>query len=150
MAEVPAVVSSSTPGAIRRVLGGKEYEVAPLPLRAERRWKEAADQHVEQIFALLEGAAAQQINSTADLMPALRAMKHSLFYATDTILDLCCLYSPVLAADRERIEEEAYAPEVMDVFVGIVGVVFPLDRLRSLRGLIRTPTLPSSRGQSGS
>lgn len=148
--EVSEVVSPSTPGAIRCVLGGKEYEIKPLPLKAERKWKEAADEHVDQLFGLIEGAAAQEINSSADLMPALRAMKHTLFYATDTILDLVCLYSAVVAGDRERIEEEAYAPEVVDAFVQIVGVVFPLDRLKSLRGLIRTPTSSSSRGRNGS
>lgn len=141
---------TTTPSTITAVLGGTTYEVHPLALRAERQWKQAAEQPVDALLGLLEANIGTQLNSAADLVPMLREMKTTLLYATDTILDLCCAYSPAIAMDRERIEEEAFTPEVIDLFVQIVSVVFPLARLTgALRGLGRTRTSANSPARNG-
>ena len=43
----------------------------------------------------------------------------------DILLDLLCEFVPAIAADRARIEAEAFDDEVVKAFVAVLGLVYP-------------------------
>lgn len=161
--ETPPLTGPATPADLLAILGGKEYTISPRPIKATREWKEQAEPIIDELMKMIanlptstgdltalatggtgSGGGGLMSTSVADMLPILMDVKTKLLYATDTVLELVCSYSPVLAADREWIEDNAYEAEIVYVFGHILKLVFPLESLkRAFRGEPTTGT-PSS------
>lgn len=135
------------------VLGGKEYSIQQLPMRANREFRDRLAAPVEELMNLLEGNVDLEIGSVSDLVSIIGVAKNLLLGSMDILLEALFAYSPELRADRERIEAEAYDDEAMEALAAVMALAYPLMRaLAALRGSSVMPTstnLPSTNGGSG-
>lgn len=135
-------------------LGGKEYVIQQLPMRRNREWRALAGDEVEKLAGLVEKVTGGglQLNSYADMVTLAWEARGILLNAIDDLLELCFAFSPVLAADRERIESEAFEDEGLAILGVIAKWAYPLPEALMIFGLaeMRTSTNSVSRnGDSG-
>ncbi len=117
------------------VLGEQEYEIAQLPMRQNREWREGLAQPITDLLALLEGNADLEIGSVADLAQIIGVGKDLLLGSMDILLGALFAYSPALQADRARLEMEAYDDEAITALAEVVRLAYPLGMaLTALRG----------------
>lgn len=127
-------------------LGGETYTIVPLPIKQSHAWRDRLAVPFNQLTLALEGAADIEIklSSADDIVALVRSLAGTLIGSIDTVLDLLFAYSPVLAEDRERIENEAYDTEAIDAFIEVVKLAYPLGRLVSgIRGPQAPATTPN-------
>ena len=104
---------------IKVTLGGKEYEVRPLKLRAEREWR--------QELSDLMGSLPKLAKVTTDDPEAFSGAINTLMVGMpDQIVDLFFSYAKDL--DRVAIEEVATSAEVAEGFKRLVALTFPLSQ----------------------
>lgn len=134
-------------------LGGQTYAIEQLPMRQNREWREKLAAPVTELMALLESNKDLEIGSVSDLAGILGLAKELLLGSMDLLLDALFAYSPVLQADRARIEAEAYDDEAIVALVEVVRLAYPLGMaLAAFRGLPVMPTstsLPLPNGAAG-
>lgn len=129
---------------IEITLGGKAYQVAELPLRKNAAWRQQVGALVGEVAGLVE-ATQIDLNSTADLIGVVNQVRSVLVQAPDQLTALLFDYSPVLAADRERIEAEVYESELLSAFVEVLKLAFPFGEILSwASGLAPTASAPTS------
>jgi hypothetical protein len=117
---------------VRVTLGEREYEIVPLPIKANRAWRRELGQPLQQLMGILAEADELKLDSPADLVRILEIAQASLLGAPDLIFEAVCRYCPAINHDRELIEEAAFEAELMDVFVEVLKIVFPFGRLLSI------------------
>lgn len=141
--------------AITVSLGGKEYEVRPLPIRAAREWREQLRPMLDEVLNSLgtvqridfQGMTQRmEFGGVAALFEQLGPV---LLRSPDTAAELAFRYSAVLEADRDFIEETATDEEMMTAFVSIVRLAYPLGALTTLLGPQSPGTSRSSRAPRG-
>lgn len=127
-------------------LAGQEYTVEMLPMRQNKEWRDKLTMPVDKIVSLLMNAQDIEINTGADIIGLVAVVKDVLLGGMDLLLDALFDYSPALAADRERIENEAYDDEAIEALGGVIGLAYPFDQLVSvwLPGRSVTPTSTKS------
>ena len=104
---------------IKVTLGGVEYEVRPLKLRAEREWR--------QQLSNLMGSLPKLAKVTTDDPEAFTGAINTLMVGMpDQIVDLFFSYAKDL--DRAAIEEEATSAEIAEGFKRLVTLTFPLSQ----------------------
>jgi hypothetical protein len=120
-------------------LGGQAYSVQARPIGEAAAWRRRL---AEPFGALSEALLSLQSDTAVIEVGALiGTLQHSLLDSMEILLDLLCEFAPAIAADRARIEAEAYDDEVVKAFVGVLNLVYPFgDLLRSVSGGVRTPT----------
>ena len=125
------------PAAIQRSitvsLGGREYAIRQLPIRAARGWREKVGALFTQIANLVENADTITLTDPADLARLAGLVQSLAIKAPDVAFDLLRDYSPEIAADRERIEIEAYDDEITAALVEVFKVAYPFGRLWKLQ-----------------
>ena len=130
-------------------LGGRQYEVKALPIKAARVWREKFNGPFGNVLEILN-VSQIELNSPADLGRLLVPLKDILLGSLDLAADLLFSYSPALAVDRERIEAEAFDEEMVAALVEVVKLAFPFGEFVKLaRGLQSRATLTISSGPSG-
>jgi len=67
-----------------------------------------------------------ELSNGNDLAELVQVLRHTLIGSIDMLQDLLFAYSPVLAADRERIEAEAFDEEALAAFVEVLKLAYPL------------------------
>ena len=99
------------------VLGGKEYDVAPLKLKDSRAWRSLFTELVidMQSASVVEASKPEEFNE---------AIKGLMVSQPDKVVDLFFKYAKDLP--RDTIEEEATDAEVSLAFEGVVQMAFPL------------------------
>lgn len=135
-------------------LGGVTYEVTQLPMKANKSWRDDLGRPVMRLIDLVQGMGDLELTAQ-DLGKLFAVVKDVLLGSMDLLLDALFAYSPALAEDRERIENESYDDEAIAALGVCVSLAFPLDR--AVTGLIgaglpvtRTTTnSPSQNGDSG-
>lgn len=126
-------------------LGGQTYEIAQLPMRENRLWRDTLAAPVTNLLALLEGNRELEIGSVGDLAQVIGIGKQLLLGSMDILLDALFAYSPELRADRDRIEAEAYDDEAIAALAEVVRLAYPLGvAISAFRGLPVTPTSTNS------
>jgi hypothetical protein len=132
-------------------LGGQDYAIQSKTHKQNRVWRERLAQPVGALTGLLANAEGIELNSAQDLVGVLDLLKDTVIGSIDTIFDLLCDYAPAVAADRGRIEEEAYDEEILTAFVEVVKLVYPFGILARLipSGRPSKRTSTSSRSPSG-
>ena len=99
-----------TQAPIKVILGGKEYEIAPLVIRDSREWR-------QKVVPLLM-PLAREANSFEEVL------KEMLVTMPDTVLDLFFEYAKGL--NREKIEAITTEAEIVEAFDKVVEAGFPL------------------------
>lgn len=132
-------------------LAGQDYEVVQLPMKGNKEWRDRLTGPVDKIVALLQNYRDIEINTGADIAGLVLVVKDILLGGMDLLLDALFDYAPALAADRERIENEAYDDEAIAALGGVIGLAYPLDRLLTMwfPGQSATPTSTNSASQNG-
>lgn len=110
-------------------LAGREYEIAQLTIRESKVWREKLRGPFAQLAEQLETIDQIDIQNGGDLGKLIRSFETTIIGSLELVLDLLCSYSSAIAADREVIEAEGYDNEVVDAFVEVVRLAFPLRAL---------------------
>jgi hypothetical protein len=113
-------------------LGGREYMVRPLPIRAASEWRAQFNARFSALTDLLANADRIELNSAEDIARVVAIARDVLLTAPDVLFDLLCAFAPEIAADRERIENEAYDDEVIAAFAEVLRLAFPFGALRQM------------------
>jgi hypothetical protein len=126
-------------------IGGREFQIEPLKIKAARQWRETLNGFVDSVT----GAFYTQLNSPEAIKATINTAKQIIVNMPDRALDMIAAYSPVIARDVEWIEENGTDAEVFAVFLDILKVVYPLGQLTTLiRGLAASTTSKSSPSQN--
>jgi hypothetical protein len=115
-------------------LGGKEYVVRPLPIRKAREWRAEMAGQFGVLADVLANADSIELTSPADIGRLVTVARDVLLATPDKLFDLLCSFVPEIAADRERIEAEAFDEEAITAFVEVLRLAFPFGALKSLIG----------------
>lgn len=121
-------------------LGGKEYVVTELPSRANAAWRKQFQGKLAPILELLGIVPEAELPTTvAELeegrpglalaVTAIRNAAQVALSSVDDVLEMTFAYSPALAKERKRIQEEAYDSEIVEAFTAILGLAFPFGAL---------------------
>lgn len=110
-------------------LGGRTYQVAALPIGRSKVWREALAIPFSDLAKVLTSAADLEINSIKDIASVVQDMSGVLLGSVDMMLDLLFSYAPILKADREWIEENAYDEEALRAFAEVLKLAFPFGVL---------------------
>jgi hypothetical protein len=110
-------------------LAGQSYEIGPLPRKASKAWRDSLGKPITDLVGILSKADTLELNNVADLTKLILLAKEYLIDSPDLIFGALCGYSPAIAADRERIEEEAFDYEIMDALVEVLKLAYPFGRL---------------------
>ena len=122
-------------------LAGKEYPLHPLPIRKARAVRERISGPVEKAIQAIRGIPQVELNDMQAISELLDAAKLILADSLDLCLEIMFEFSPELAADRERIETEAFDDEALTAFVEVVKMLYPFGGLvKSLTGLASRAT----------
>ena len=127
----------------------KKYTVEEMRSRANEAWRKRLQEPFGALVAQLEGAADTDVSSPRAIATLVQDTAGALLRSPDTLRELLLEYSPALAAERERILEEAYDSELLDAFVQVLKLAFPfggmVDKLAGLARLGQTArqTMPS-------
>lgn len=113
-------------------LGGQTYTIKALPIRQSKAWRAQLEGPFGELSTALEGAGAVDITSGGDIARLVRTFSGTLIGSIDILLDLLFAYSPELAADRERIEAEAYDEEALAAFAEVLKLAYPFGELLAL------------------
>ncbi len=95
-------------------LGGREFVVRQLPIRRDAAWRESVKPLIDPIADM--AMAAGIANPTPDRLVKL-AFTSALFMEPMTVLAAVCDYAPELAAERDWLEENAYADEALEALL---------------------------------
>lgn len=116
------------------VLGGQEYQIPQLNMRANKEWRDTLGAPVMQLVNLIQDMTDLELSADS-LRRLVGIFKDVLLASMDVLLDALFSYSPLLAADRDRIESECYDDEAMGALGVVVGLAYPLAMaVRSLIG----------------
>lgn len=122
-------------------LAGTTYEIQELSIKKARLWRKMLAEPFGEIVAALENAENTELSNLADVGALVQTFSGTLIGSIDILLDLLFAYSPELAADRERIEDEAVTSEALTAFVEVVKLAYPLSGVvRLVNGANRKPT----------
>lgn len=123
------------------VLGGQSYAVSQLPMRQNKEWRDALGAPVMQLISIIQNFDKLELD-TENIGKLVGIVKDLLLGSMDTLLNALFAYSPTLAADRERIENECYDDEAMSALGVVIKLAYPLAV--AARGLIGAglPAMP--------
>jgi len=99
------------------ILGGAEYQVAPLVIRDSREWRAK----VIKLISPLPQMVSTKIDTPDEFGKVLTEM---LVTMPDQVVDLFFEYAKDL--DREEIEGKATDAEIAEAFEEVIKVAFPL------------------------
>lgn len=117
-------------------LGTFDYEVKPLGINPQRKWRELLGQELAPIVATFNQGVTEK-SMVGGLAGALTQFPEKL-------TDLVFAYSPELRAQKETIMEEATEEQIAAAFSCIMSVAFPfLAPLSLMTEVIRASNQPS-------
>ena len=122
-------------GNITIELGGREYELKTPSIKRSREWRQAFRGSLEPVILRAQGVV-QQLAGDVELISddnqlnteLLNDALGTLLLADDVfdqMVDMVFMFSPVLAAEREVIEEEGTTEEAMAAFWQMLQAVYP-------------------------
>ena len=130
-------------------LGGQSYTLRALPIGRARVWRAQLEGPFSELSRVLESAGEIELTSGGDIAQLVRTFSGTLIGSMDLLLDLLFAYSPELAEDRERIEEEAYDEEALAAFTEVLKLAYPFGELLAMvNGRTASKTSPNSHSPS--
>lgn len=135
---------------IPMTFGDRTYEVPMAPIKRAKAWRKQLRQPLDELLGLISTDLLNvELSSLQDLVATVNKVLPVLLEATDTLLGLLYAYAPTLKADREFIEEQGYDDQIVDAFLAVLKVAFPLGRLAALLGPEKSETSKSLPAPSG-
>lgn len=140
-------------------LGEQTYPVARLPYRRNHEWREKLDAKIAEMHATVQkmeslNLEGLEVDSDADSIKGMilflldlasKGVLRNYNMFMRAFVDMLFEYSPILQADRERIENEAYEEEFITALKEVVLLGVPLEPIMSLiPGYLGMPTLTNS------
>ncbi len=113
-------------------LGGQNYTIQPLPMRRSQQWRQALELPFGALVAVLENADSIELTNLSGMAGVVQAFAGMLVGSVDILLDLLFAYSAELAADRERIENEAYDEEALAALIEVLKLAYPFGTVLGL------------------
>ncbi len=113
-------------------LGGQPYTIQALPMKASRQWRESLGQPFAQLVDSLTQASTMQVDDLGNIGALVEVIKTVALGSVDLCVDALFAYSPELAADRERIEAEAYDEEAINAFVEVLKLAYPFGAVLTM------------------
>ncbi len=113
-------------------LAGQTYEIAQLPIGKAQAWRKALEQPFGELVASLEGAGGVDLTDLSSIAGVVRTFSGTLLGSIDILLELLLVYAPALAADRQRIEAEAYDDEALAAFAEVLKLAYPFGIVLAL------------------
>ena len=127
------------PKTTKITLAGREYTIRELTSRRNAGWRKKLAEPFGALVTRIEAAGETDITSPRELVSLIRETAGTLLESPDLLAELLFDYAPELAADRERILEEAFDSELMTAFVEVLKLAFPfgslVEKLSGLRSL---------------
>lgn len=130
-------------------LGDRTYEVPVAPLTQAKAWRAKLREPLDRIMKTVEQASTVEIRTVGDLLRMGEQIIPALLDAPDLLLDLLRAYAPVLRAEQAYLDENAVDEQVVDAFVSVLKVAFPLGRLAGLIGPATPATSTNSPARRG-
>jgi len=122
-------------------LGKKEYILKPRPIRQAREVRKMIESPFGQAIGALTAVPDQDLSDVQGLGKLALSLKDALLGSMDILLEVLAAFCPEVAADRARIEEEAFDEEVAAAFVEVVKLLYPFGSLvNSVNGFKRQAT----------
>src|SRR5574340_233672 len=100
-------------------LGGKKYLIVSLNMKKAREWRKRLAGPVGTILDTLAEAPDMDITKGQNIGKLVEVVRTLAMDSVDILNDALFAYSPVLAADRKRIEEEADDQEAFDALLEV-------------------------------
>lgn len=110
---------------VKVCLGGREYTINQLPMRAEAEWRRQLQAQLEPLLALVRGYESITFNTPAEMAAFVEGLAPLLLNAPDTMLALLYQYSPELALRADEVEAACYADEVVEALKGVLVLAYP-------------------------
>lgn len=110
-------------------LGGKEYEVSQLPIKPAKAWRVKFKAFVGGITDVMASFSGVKLDSVEDLGKAIPAIMGVALDKLDEVAELVLAYSPELEKDRAHIEENATDEEMIEAFMEVARLAFPLQKI---------------------
>lgn len=120
------------PKSVIVTLADQDYEIKALPIKRAKLWRASLEVPFAELSTTLESAGSIELSNGADIAKLVRTFSGTLLGSVDKMLDLLFEFSPELAEDRERIEEEAYDEEALNAFAEVLKLAYPFGRLLAL------------------
>lgn len=130
-------------------LADRTYTIPQAPIGRAKEWRKKLKQPLNEILALVSGDLTAELTTMADLVALADKVIPVLMDAPETLLELLLGYAPALRGDRSYIEENGFDEQVVDAFLAVLKVAFPLARLTELLGPMSPATSSSSPEPSG-
>lgn len=126
------------------MLGGAEYDIQPLSIRKADSWRKELAGPFSSIVEAMEQSSQVEINDLTGVADVVRSMAATILASPEIIRELVFKWSPALAADRDRILDEAFDEEIFEAFLICLRLAYPFGGIvRALRGLQRQATSQS-------
>jgi hypothetical protein len=109
-------------------LGGQAYMIEELKVRQNAAWRKQLSAPFADLADLLAKAPRLELDA-GEAASLLKLVKRVLAESIATVQELLFAYAPALAADRERIEAEAYDSEILEAFTRVLGLAYPFGLL---------------------
>lgn len=117
-------------------LDGQEFVVEELRSRANAAWRGRLEEHFEELAAALEGVEGD-VTDGASVGRLVRTVGGKLLGSVELVTELVVEYAPELG----EAVVEAYDSEVLEAFVGVLGLAYPfggvVDRVRKIGGMLQ-------------
>lgn len=158
------------PREISYTLGGRAYTSKDKPFGEKMKWRKRLEEsRVVRIFKSIDAAMIQivkvgdninengwnnvDLNQVIGVAQVLPVLVDGLLNSVDEIIELLFAYDGKLQADRKWLEANAYDEEVIDAFIEVLKLHFPITALWGLvngsRAQQTQSSLASTNGASG-
>lgn len=153
------------PKTVKKTLAGREYVIAEKVSGIAEKWRtHLRESTVYTTFLSLDDVVAVaveayengldnlDVNTVVMVIRTLPATVSAMANSMDEINTLVYDFVPEMAADRDWLRENVYDAEIVDVFIEILKLNFPilgaLELIRGLRAPGTSTNLPSVNGDS--
>lgn len=128
---------------VQVTLGGKVYDIHPLPMGPSRDWRKAFGEPFARLAQMMQGADSLELNDLSGIGQLVDVVKTVLMGSVEMCEDALFAYSPALREDQERILNEAYDEEALAAFVEVLKLAYPFGGiLKLVQGI---PSGPATR-----
>jgi hypothetical protein len=130
-------------------LGDHTYDIPVAPIKRAKAWRKKLRQPLDLILGTIQQAFTLEIAKVDDLLKIGEQLIPALMEAPDTLLDLLLDYAPALKSERAYLDDHAVDEQVVDAFLAVLKVAFPLGRFVAMLGQATPATSTSSPAPSG-
>ena len=110
-------------------LGEKKYEIKAKTMRDNKAWRDQFGKPFELIVSALTGMGDINLSDGKGLGGLVSSLKVLLLGSMDLIVEMLYAYVPAIAADAEYLQDNAYDDQIVDAFVAVLQLAYPLGGL---------------------